>query len=294
MENRLEILKTYKIFIGGEFPRTESGRYYKLINSNNKVIANLCRSSQKDVKNAVSAATKVFKNWSEKTAFNRSQILYRIAEMLEGRKDQFITELMLQGSSKVNAIEEVNLSIDRIIYYAGWCDKYSQVFSSVNPVSSSHFNFTKLEPMGIVGIIAPKSTSLIGLVSTVMPIIAGGNVCVVLASEEQPLCAITFAEIIHSSDVPGGVFNIVTGYESELKTIFGSHMEINALLYGNPICDNFKEMQKDAVMNLKRVFNYDIDWRKQNSQNPYFIIDFQEIKTTWHPVDNYGSSSNGY
>ena len=178
--SRLEVLKTYKIFIGGQFPRTESGRYYTPLDSKGKALANICLSSRKDVRNAVVAARKAFGPWSERAAFNRGQILYRIAEMLEGRQAQFVDELMRQGSSKVRASNEVNLSIDRIVYYAGWCDKYNQVVSSVNPVSSSHFNFSSLEPMGVVGVVAEQSTSLIGLVSLILPAIFGGNSTIVL------------------------------------------------------------------------------------------------------------------
>jgi acyl-CoA reductase-like NAD-dependent aldehyde dehydrogenase len=194
--NRLEILKTYKIFIGGQFPRTESGRYYSPMNKKGEALANMCLSSKKDHRNAVVAARKAFASWSERTAFNRGQILYRIAEMLEGRKSQFVEELVKQGATAQKASAEVDLAIDRCVYYAGWCDKYQQVFSSVNPVASSHFNFSALEPMGVVGIIAPQTNSLIGLVSTILPVIAGGNSCVVLAAEQLPLCAITFAEVL--------------------------------------------------------------------------------------------------
>ena len=228
--SRLEVLKTYKIFIGGQFPRTESGRYYTPLDSKGKALANICLSSRKDVRNAVVAARKAFGPWSERSAFNRGQILYRIAEMLEGRQAQFVDELMRQGSSKVAATNEVNLSIDRIVYYAGWCDKYNQVVSSVNPVSSSHFNFSSLEPMGVVGVVAEQSTSLIGLVSLILPAICGGNSTVVLASEKLPLCAVTFGEVIHSSDVPAGVINILTGSPEEMAVILASHMDVNALI----------------------------------------------------------------
>ena len=169
--NRVEILKTYKIYIGGAFPRTESGRYYTPVNKIGEGIGNMCLSSRKDVRNAVVAARKAFGSWSERSAFNRGQIIYRIAEMLEGRKEQFILELQKQGSTKAEAEKEVILAIDRIVYYAGWCDKYNQVLSAVNPVSSSHFNFTTCESMGIVGVLAPQTTSLIGLVSLLIPAI---------------------------------------------------------------------------------------------------------------------------
>lgn len=291
---RLEILKTYKIYIGGKFPRTESGRYYSPLNQKGEQLGNICLSSRKDIRNAVVSARKAYGDWSERTDFNRGQILYRIAEMLEGRKSQFIEELIFQGATKANATKEVELSIDRLVYYAGWCDKYKQVMSSVNPVSSSHFNFSVQEPMGVVGVIAEASTSLIGLVSVVAPIIAGGNTCVVLASEKLPLCAITFAEVLHSSDVPGGVVNILTGKLSELVTPLTTHMDVNAMAYAGSDFNIIKELQESAALNMKRVFNYDNNWMLESSQNLYMISDFQEIKTTWHPIENVGGATSSY
>ena len=291
---RLEIVKTYKLYIGGQFPRTESGRFYTPKNKKGATLGNMCLASRKDVKNAVSSARKAFGGWSEKTAFNRSQILYRIAEMLEGRRDQFIAELVKQGSTLKQAGEEVNLSIDRIVYYAGWCDKYLQVFSSVNPVSSSHFNFSVQEPVGVVGVIAPHDTSLIGLVSAVLPIIAGGNTCLVLASENIPLCSITFAEVLNSSDVPGGVVNILTGNEKELIETFASHMDINSVFYGGGSKEHIQLIQELAVVNVKRVHYYPMNWSNEDGQSVYLINDFQEIKTTWHPIENIGGSSSVY
>lgn len=291
---RLEILKTYKIYIGGKFPRTESGRYYAPLNQKGEQLGNICLSSRKDVRNAVVAARKAFGDWSEKTDFNRGQILYRIAEMLEGRKAQFTEELIFQGATKVNAIKEVELSIDRMVYYAGWCDKYKQVMSSVNPVSSSHFNFSVQEPMGVVGVIAEASTSLIGLVSLVAPIIAGGNTCVVLASEKIPLCAVTFAEVLNSSDVPGGVVNILTGKLAELVAPLTTHMDVNAMAYAGTDVDITKELQESGALNMKRIFNYNNNWMLESSQNLYLISDFQEIKTTWHPIENVGGATSSY
>lgn len=291
---RLEIIKTYKLYIGGQFPRTESGRFYTPKNKKGASLGNMCLASRKDVKNAVSSARKAFGGWSEKTAFNRSQILYRIAEMLEGRRDQFIAELVKQGSTLKQAGEEVNLSIDRIVYYAGWCDKYLQVFSSVNPVSSSHFNFSVQEAVGVVGVIAPQDTSLIGLVSAILPIIAGGNTCLVLASENIPLCSITFAEVLNSSDVPGGVVNILTGNEKELIETFASHMDINSVFYGGGSKEYTKLIQELAVVNVKRVHYYPMNWSNEDGQSVYLINDFQEIKTTWHPIENIGGSSSVY
>jgi len=292
--SRLEVLKTYKIFIGGQFPRTESGRYYKPLDSKGKALANICLSSRKDVRNAVVAARKAFGPWSERSAFNRGQILYRIAEMLEGRQAQFVDELMRQGSSKVAATNEVNLSIDRIVYYAGWCDKYNQVVSSVNPVSSSHFNFSSLEPMGVVGVVAEQSTSLIGLVSHILPAICGGNSTVVLASEKLPLCAVTFSEVIHSSDVPAGVINILTGSPEEMAATLASHMDVNALITSNLESQLSNKLSLLSVDNLKRKFDYEVNWVEKEKQALHYISDLQEIKTTWHPIENVGGASSSY
>jgi acyl-CoA reductase-like NAD-dependent aldehyde dehydrogenase len=292
--SRIEVLKTYKIFIGGQFPRTESGRYYTPLDSKGKALANICLSSRKDVRNAVVAARKAFGPWSERSAFNRGQILYRIAEMLEGRQAQFVDELMRQGSSKVAATNEVNLSIDRIVYYAGWCDKYNQVVSSVNPVSSSHFNFSSLEPMGVVGVVAEQSTSLIGLVSLILPAICGGNSTVVLASEKLPLCAVTFSEVVHSSDVPAGVINILTGSPEEMAPILASHMDVNALITSNLETKLSNKLSLLSVDNLKRKFDYEVNWVEKDKQALHYISDLQEIKTTWHPIENDGGASSSY
>jgi len=292
---RLEVLKTYKIFIAGKFPRTESGRYYIAENKKGDKLANVCLSSRKDFRDAVIAARSAFNDWGSRTAFNRSQVLYRIAEMLEGRKAQFIDELMKQDSTKEQAEKEVSLSIERLIYYAGWCDKFQQLYSTVNPVASSHFNFSAPEPTGVVSIIAPQNNSLIGLVSVIAPIIAGGNTCVVLASASKPLCAVTFAEVLGTSDVPGGTINILTGKPGELLSWFSDHMDVNAIVF----CENDKEailkIQQKATLNLKRVLlwnNY--NWLLETAQNPYLINDAQEIKTTWHPIENIGGAKAGY
>ena len=292
---RLEVLKTYKIYIGGQFPRTESGRYYVPINAAGKKLANVCLGSRKDFRDAVVAARAAFGSWSTRAAFNRGQILYRMAEMLEGRKAQFIEELIQQDSSRGKAEKEVNLAIDRLIYYAGWCDKYQQLFSAVNPVASSHFNFSVPEPTGVVSIIAPQTDSLLGLVSAVAPVIAGGNTCVVLASESKPLCSVTFAEVLNSSDLPGGVVNILTGKVSELASWFVNHMDVNATIFCENDSELKKMMQEKSALNLKRIFFYDkIKWNADQGQSPYFILDTQEIKTTWHPVENIAGSGTGY
>lgn len=292
---RLEVLKTYKIYIGGKFPRTESGRYYTPKNDKGEVLGNICLCSRKDFRDAEVAARSAFAGWSSASAFNRSQVLYRIAEMLEGRKAQFVDELIKQGSSAAEAKKEVDLSIDRLIYYAGWCDKYQQVFSSVNPVASSHFNFSVCEPSGVISILAAEENSLIGLVSAIAPVIAGGNTCVVLASESKPLCAVTFAEVLNSSDVPGGVVNILTGKKSELHDQFSSHMDVNAVIY----CGDDEKMagsiKEKSAGNVKRaIIRKNTDWFSNSAQSPYFILDTQEIKTTWHPIENIGSAGGGY
>lgn len=291
---RIEILKTYKLYIGGQFPRTESGRYYTLLDKKNKVIADICLGSRKDFRNAVVAARAAFGAWSGRTAYNRAQILYRIAEMLETRKAQFIVELIQQGSTKINAEKEVALAVDRLVYYAGWCDKFQQIFSSVNPVASSHFNFSVPEPTGVVAVVAPQDSSLIGLVSIIAPIIAGGNVCIALASEKMPLCSITFAEVLATSDLAGGVVNILTGKTSELISHMSSHMDVNAVVYAGKDQKEILLIKENATLNVKRIFVYQNDWNKTESQNPYFIFDAQEIKTTWHPIESIGVGGAKY
>ena len=292
---RLEVLKTYKIYIGGQFPRTECGRYYTPKNKVGEQLANVCLSSRKDFREAVGSARSAFGGWSGKAAFNRGQILYRIAEMLEGRKSQFIDELVKQDSTPAQAEAEVNLSIDRLIYYAGWCDKFQQFSSAVNPVASSHFNFSTPEPTGVVSIVAPQNTSLLGLVSVIAPIIAGGNTCIVLASETKPLCAVTFAEVLNSSDVSGGVVNILTGKSSELAKYFADHMDVNAMIYCGTDFETIKLIQEKAALNVKRVLLWNkINWNTDEAENPYLILDAQEIKTTWHPIENIGGAKAGY
>ena len=292
--DRLEVLKTYKIYIGGKFPRTESGRYYSPKSTNGGILGNICLSSRKDFRNAVVAARSAFGGWSNRAAFNRSQILYRIAEMLEGRRAQFISELQLQGASINEAEKEVDLSIDRLIYYAGWCDKYQQLFSSVNPVASSHFNFSVCEPMGVVAIMAAEENSLIGLVSSVASTIAGGNTCIVLASESKPLCSVTFAEVIHSSDVPGGVINILTGNADELVQHFSTHMDVNAVVYARKDKKTLKLIEQNSTSNLKRIIDRSDATFDVKDQSPYQIMDLQEIKTTWHPIEQIGGAGSGY
>jgi acyl-CoA reductase-like NAD-dependent aldehyde dehydrogenase len=288
--DRLSVSKTYKIFIGGQFPRTESGRFYELKNKKSGLIANVCLSSRKDFRNAVMAARSAFADWSVRKSFNRGQIVYRIAEMLEGRKAQFVEEMLWQGVPQKKAMKEVTDAVDCLVYYAGWCDKYQQIFSSVNPVASSHFNFSVLEPTGVVAVIAPEDSGLLGLVNTIVPIITGGNTCVVLASEKFPLNAISFSEVLATSDLPAGVVNIITGTSKELHSHFSSHMDVNALVYCRSNKEELKTVQENCSLNVKRFFN----WSKNKNQNPYQILDLQEIKTTWHPIENIGVGGTRY
>ena len=293
MAERINVLKTYKIFIGGKFPRTESGRFYQL-NNRRKAVANVCLSSRKDLRNAVVAARGAFEKWSGATAYNRSQILYRMAEMMEGRKDQFISELVLQGVDRKKATVEVDLTIDRVIYFAGWADKINQVFGSVNPVATSHFNFSLMEPMGVVGLVAPEKSGLLGLVSSLCPILVSGNCAVVLASEKLPLCSITLAEVLVTSDVPGGVVNILTGKKEEIMVHLAKHMDVNAI-YLTDNLEHKKSVQEEAIHNLKRVVvGKQKSWDDLTVENPYIITDFMETKTTWHPVEVISATGSGY
>ncbi|SMO90499.1 aldehyde dehydrogenase family protein [Fodinibius sediminis] len=287
MPDRVNVLKTYKTYIDGAFPRTESGRHYKVYDREGNILANACQCSRKDVRRAVVAARGSFPGWSDRTAYNRGQILYRIAEMLETRKGQFTEELERTGYKAKRAVAEVESSIDRLIYYAGWSDKYQQVFGSINPVASSHFNFSLPEPTGVVTIWAPEEQPLLGLVSVIAPVITGGNSCVVLASETYPLSAISFAEVLNSSDVPAGVVNILTGSRTELLDPMTSHMDVNAFFYTNPDIEvqQQKQIDENGALNVKRIIRKPMeDWQDKEAKSPYFITDFQEIKTTWHPV----------
>ncbi|MEX2596119.1 MAG: aldehyde dehydrogenase family protein [Salibacteraceae bacterium] len=286
---KLNIQKTYKIFIGGKFPRTESGRYYAIEDKSKKLIANMCLSSRKDVKNAVVAARSAQSAWASMTAYNRGQILYRLAEMLEGRNESFVSEMKSLGLTQKQAQLEVQAAIDTLVYYAGWCDKYSAVFSSVNPTASAHFNFSVHEPTGVVAIVTPENAPLSGLVSVIAPVIAGGNTVIALASESKATSAINFAEVVQNSDVPGGVINILTGNMNELLPGMASHMDVNALVIAREGADDHALMA--VTENVKRL----IDWRgKEADSNPYKILDLQEVKTTWHPVQTSANKGGGY
>lgn len=292
---RLPVLKTYKLYIGGQFPRTESGRYYQPADARGVALANVCRGSRKDVRDAVAVARKAFGGWSARSAYNRGQILYRIGEVLEGRSDQFIDELALHGMSMERARTEVATSVDRCIHYAGWCDKYQALFSSVNPISSSHFNFSVQEPSGVVALMADGANPLSGLIGMIAPAIAGGNTCVVVASEAMPLPSITLSEVLATSDLPGGVVNIITGFRNELLKPLVSHMDVNALVVAGATPEEWAMLDLEAASNLKRVIYRTIDdWSSADGQSPYFILDTQEVKTTWHPIEKGQGGAGGY
>jgi acyl-CoA reductase-like NAD-dependent aldehyde dehydrogenase len=291
--DHLPVLKTYKLYIGGQFPRTESGRDYRP-EAAGRALGNICLASRKDFRNAVVAARNAVPAWAGKSAFNRGQILYRIAELLQGRQDQFVAELQSQGFSKAAAAEEVQMSIDRWVIYAGWCDKYQQIFSSVNPVNSSHFNFSLLEPMEVVVLIANETSPLLGLTALAAPILAGGNCLVVLASESRPLSAITLSEVLHTSDMPPGAINILTGRLAELAPHIGAHMDLNAIAFDRIDNEILANMQTAAANNVKRLVAYQTDWRDGSSASPYLIQEFSEVKTTWHPMENISASGPGY
>ncbi|MEM1440063.1 MAG: aldehyde dehydrogenase family protein [Pseudomonadota bacterium] len=284
---RLDVAKTYKLYIGGKFPRTESGRYESFERGDGGGAVNVCRASRKDFRNAVVAARGAVAGWSAASAYLRGQIIYRIAEMLEGRAAQFASELHAEGVAEAAAVAQVEASVDRLIHYAGWSDKYTQVLSSVNPVASSHFNFSLPEPTGVVAAILPERPGLLGLVSVIVPAIVGGNTVVALASESHPLSAVSFAEVLHASDVPGGVVNLLTGQRDELLSHMAGHMDVNALALCDVNADAATAAEKAAAENFKRVRRFDdVDWSSDASASPWHIEAFQEIKTTWHPVAN--------
>ena len=278
--SRLPVNKTYKLYIDGKFSRTESGRFYQLKDKQGKTIANICRSSRKDLRESIVSNRKALADWSKRSAFNKAQIIYRIAETLEGRKAPFIQTMQQQGCSAAFATKEVNDSIDLLIYYAGWCDKYIQVFSSVNPVESSHFNFSYPEPMGVIAIIADAASPLLHLIGAMAPVIAGGNTCTIIPAEKFPLTTIEFAEVLHASDVPSGTINILTALRKELIGHASSHMDINAFIYSDLTKEEKKLVQVNAALNVKRA----VDFSKHDLESPYRIMYCQEIKTTWHPV----------
>ncbi|MFN2484223.1 MAG: aldehyde dehydrogenase family protein [Candidatus Limnocylindria bacterium] len=289
---RLEVRKTYKLYIGGEFPRTESGRAYPVVSARGELLANASRATRKDVRDAVRSARKAFRGWAAKTAFNRSQILYRIAELMEGRAEQFVSEVAAaEGIRRPRARRLVEASIDRWVWYAGWADKFGQVIGTVNPVAGSYFNFSIVDPTGVVGVVAPEQSSLLGLVSRLAPVIVSGNTAVVVASETRPLPAVTLTEVLATSDVPGGVVNILTGLRRELLAPLAGHMDVNALDLYAADGDGTAALQEVATANMKRVVrpsssaaDGDDAWLAPAAQSPYLIGNFVEIKTVWHPI----------
>lgn len=279
MSERLSVRKTYKLFIGGAFPRSESGRTYVVNDAKGNFVANASQASRKDARDAVTAARKAFKGWSGRTPYNRGQILYRIAEMLEGRRAQFVDEL---GISKAKATAEVDAAIDRWVWYAGWADKIGAVAGSANPVSGPFFNFSTPEPTGVVAVIAPDS-ALLGLASVLAPAIVSGNTCVVVASEPSPLPAITLAEVLATSDLPGGVVNLLTGKRAELAPWLASHMDVNAIDLAGVPAELVQPLEVAAADNLKRVLRpAESDWTADPGTAR--LAAFLETKTVWHPV----------
>jgi acyl-CoA reductase-like NAD-dependent aldehyde dehydrogenase len=280
---RLPVRKTYKLYIGGAFPRSESGRAYPARGTDGKVMARPARASRKDLRDAVRAARSAVRGWAGTTAYNRGQVLYRVAELMEGRREQFVDEL--RHVSAADPEGEVDASIDRWVWYAGWSDKVHHVAGTVNPVAGPYFNFTFPEPTGVVGVVAPEEPSLLGLVSRLAPVIVSGNSAVVLASESMPLPAITLAEVLATSDVPGGVVNVLTGFKSELVLWLASHMDVNAIdLAGIPE-EMVEEVQRAAAGNVKRTVRDGTgDWFDDAAQSPYLITRFMEMKTVWHPM----------
>ena len=288
---RLGVRKTYKLFIGGEFPRTESGRSYAVLDAQGTLLANACRGTRKDIRDAVRAARKAHPGWAAKTAYNRSQVLYRIAELMEGRRDQFVAEIRsAEGVGQQRARRLVDAAIDRWVWYAGWADKFPQVLGNVNPVGGSYFNFSIPEPTGVVGIIAAEDSSLLGLVSRLAPVIVSGNAAVVLASQTRPLPAITLSEVIATSDVPGGVVNVITGLRRELVPHLAGHMDVNALDGFGLAEGEVAAVEEAATENVKRFARPPVgglngyDWLRPAAQSPYLIGEFVEIKTVWHPI----------
>ncbi len=289
MAGRLAVKKTYKLYIGGAFPRTEGGRTMPVAGPDGKVVARASRATRKDLRDAVRAARQAFGGWSGRTPFNRGQILYRLAEMMELRRAELEREIKsATGAAARAAAREVTAAIERTVWYSGWCDKFTQLFGSVNPVAGAYFDFTVPEPTGVAGIVAPDSPSLLGLVSTAVPALVTGNCVVALASEQDPLSAVAFAECVATSDAPGGVFNLLTGLRADLVPHLARHMDVNALaLFG--VDDAMARLAaEEGAANVKRVHAEapaSADWWFSDAaQSPYAIERFVEAKTTWHPM----------
>jgi len=288
-DTRIDVRKTYKLYIGGAFPRSESGRSYEVIDSSGKFLANASLASRKDARDAVQAARKAFGSWSAKTAYNRGQVVYRIAELLEGRRLQFVDEVQRgEGLSKRQAEKAVDASIDRLVWYAGWADKIAQVVGGTNPIAGPFFNFSVPEPTGVVAIVAPQASSLLGLISVVAPAIVTGNTVVVVTSYERPLPAITLCEVLATSDVPGGVVNMLTGSAAEVAPWLASHMDVNAIdLAGAEDGELARSLEEAAAENLKRVvrpgaFGTTGHWTVEPGTER--MTSFLETKTVWHPI----------
>jgi acyl-CoA reductase-like NAD-dependent aldehyde dehydrogenase len=285
MSDRLNVQKTYKLYIGGAFPRSESGRVFAVRSADGTLLANASQGSRKDLRDAVSAARAAQSGWANRTAYNRAQILYRVAEVMEGRSGQFVDELVSVGVAKKAAHAEVSAAIDRWVWYAGWCDKIAQAYGTVNPVAGPYFNFSVPEATGVVGVVAPESPSLLGLVAHLAPVLVGGNAALVIASESQPLGAITLSEVLATSDLPGGVVNILTGNKTELLPWLMGHMDVNAVDLSGAPADLDPEVRAAASSNVKRVVDYRIDDYFANSaQSPTMITGTMELKTVWHPI----------
>jgi acyl-CoA reductase-like NAD-dependent aldehyde dehydrogenase len=283
---RLSVLKTYKLAIGGKFPRGESGRVLAARSADGRThLGNFCEASRKDFREAVVAARKAQPAWAKASAYLRGQILYRAAEITEQRRSELIAELTRAGSP--GAAREVDLCVDRLVHYAGWSDKFSQLFGSVNPVASPHFNFTMAEPTGVVVGICPDRPPLLALISLLAPIILSGNTAVLLASQTMPLPAISLAEILATSDLPGGVVNLLTGTRAELAPHFASHMDVNAIVDASAEAATTTLAQAGSALNLKRFAARPLapkDWLGAAAENPYWILDTLELKTAWHPI----------
>jgi acyl-CoA reductase-like NAD-dependent aldehyde dehydrogenase len=283
--DRVAVRKTYKLYLGGAFPRSESGRSYEVVDADGGFLANAAQASRKDARDAVVAARKAFMGWSERTAYNRGQILYRVAEVLEGRRHQLAAEVAAaEGCASEEADRQVDTAIDRWVWYAGWTDKLTQVMGSANPVAGPYFNFTVPEPTGVVALVAPQDPSLLGLVSVLAPVLAGGSTAVVVASEAHPLPAVTMGEVLATSDVPAGVVNILTGRTAELVSPLAGHMDVNAIdLTGVADADLAAEAERAAAENLKRVVRPTAtDWAAEPGIDR--LLAFLEAKTVWHPV----------
>jgi acyl-CoA reductase-like NAD-dependent aldehyde dehydrogenase len=277
--SRIDVKKTYKLFIGGAFPRSESGRTYEVKDAKGNFIANPSLASRKDLRDAVVAARTAHGGWSSATAFNRGQILYRIAEMMEGRTGQFVDEIVaLEGVTPTAAKKQVEEAIDLWVWYSGWCDKIGSIYGSTNAVSGSFYNFTIPESLGVVATFAPSKQSLLGLVQAIAPALAGGNTVIAVASQKYPLPAITLSEVLGTSDVPGGVVNILTGSSAELAPWVGSHMDIDGVDATGLSAAQEKELRIAGADNLKRIFSF------KESQTPARVLSFMENKTVWHPI----------